>query len=84
MTNHEGVDMSKVQCFKLPDGSFNSRAVYVVVDLIVNQMFGFTVAPEQNKIKKIQNLCFAYSNDEVDALIIHLANKPEKIWEVEV
>jgi len=77
--------MSKVQCFKLPAGSFNkSRPIYVVVSFFSESILGFAVEPQWGRISKNINMYIEYDEDEVNEIIDCLANNPEKVWEVEV
>ena len=77
--------MSKVQCFKLPAGSFNkSRPIYVVVSFFSERILGFAIEPQWSRISKNINMYIEYDEDEVNEIINCLADNPEKVWEVEV
>ena len=77
--------MSKVQCFKLPAGSFNkSRQIYVVVSFFSEKIIGFGMEPQCRLVSKDINMYIEYDEDEVNEIINHLANNPEKVWEVEI
>ena len=76
--------MSKVQCFKLPAGSFKSMAIYVVISFSSGKILGFSVEPECSLISKYINLYIEYDEYEVNEIINRLADNPEKVWEVEV
>ena len=70
--------MSKVQCFKLPYGSF------VVVLFASEKILGFLLEPLLSSISKNINMYIEYNEHEVNETINRLANNPEKVWEVEI
>lgn len=74
--------MSKVQCFKLPAGSFNkNRPIYVVVSFFSERIIGFTMENQWSCISKDINMYIKYDEDEVNEIINCLADNPEKVWE---
>jgi hypothetical protein len=76
--------MSKVQCFKLPAGSFKNMPVYVVISFSSGKILGFAAKPDWSGISKNINTYIEYGSYEVNEIIDCLADNPEKVWEVEV
>ena len=84
MTNKEDVDMSKVQCFKLPAGSLNNYETYIVINFYARSFFGFISLPSTEAVNRNMDKYYQYDKETELEVINLLANNPEKVWEVEV
>lgn len=77
--------MSKVQCFKITNGVISAKTYFIVIDFVGERAIGFAgPKPKPSEIISNFELFDAFNFLQMNAVIIDLANNPEKIWEVEV